>query len=75
MQVYIYLYISSPFLPVELEKNQQMVSRVFAVHRPAQACNIYLTIYVWVGPTEADDGGQQTYNPLKTRDFAPFLKY
>ena len=59
--------------PLYWKKNQQMMSNVFAVDRAAQAYNIYLIIYVCVGTTEADTIGN-TYNPLETRDFAPFLK-
>ena len=51
-----------------------MVSNVFVVDQAALAYDIYLIIYVCVGATEANARGH-TYNPLKTRDFTPFLKY
>ena len=60
--------------PLDWKKNQQMVSNVFVVDQAAQAYNIYLIIYVCVGTTEVV-AREHIFNPLKTRDFTPFLKY
>ena len=69
------MHITLPLFPVGLEKDQQLVSNVFVVDcKAAQTYNIHLIIHVCVGTTEADDRGH-TYNPLKTQNFAPFLKY
>ena len=58
---------------MELERDQQMVSDVFVVVQAAQTEYLF-KIYVSVSATEADAKGN-TYNPLKTSDFTPFLKY
>ena len=50
-----------------------MVSNGFAVDGTVQGYNIYSTIYVCVGNTEAD-AREHSYNPQKPRDFAPFFE-
>ena len=61
----------SPRSRVGLERDEQMVSNVFAADEAAQAYNIYLTIYVCVGTRNAD-ARDYTESSLKMQDLTSF---